>query len=85
MRNSVPLIQLLLFAFIWTGFYAGSYLLLDTLGLWPRLPGVLTHVLDLLTGAVLLLALVGNLILSTGRLPEPPGRDLDSSVTPPLR
>jgi hypothetical protein len=83
MQSSSSSVRLLLVPFLWVGFYAGSYLLLDALGLWSRLPGGLAHGLNLVTGSVLVLALAGHLILATGRIPEPPARDLDASVTPP--
>jgi hypothetical protein len=67
------LARLALLAFIWVGLYGGTYILFDTLGIWARLPESFTRVLDLLTGALLLTALIAHLLLSTGRLPESQG------------
>jgi hypothetical protein len=67
--KSPLLSRLLLFGFIWIGLFAGAYLLLDSLGVWSSLPVPLTHGLDMATGAILLLALVGHLLLATGSLP----------------
>jgi hypothetical protein len=69
----IPLLaRLTLFALIWVGLYGGTYILFDSLGLWARLPESFTHALDLLTAAILLLALAAHLLVSTGRLPERP-------------
>jgi len=67
------LARLVLLAFIWVGLYGGTYILFDALGMWVRLPESFKHVLDLLTGAILLTALIAHLLLSTGRLPESEG------------
>ena len=64
----------LLFGFLWIFLFGFSYLLLDSLGLWGRLPGGLTRGLDLLTGLVLAGELVGHLVLVSGRLPEDSGK-----------
>ena len=64
------LARLILCTFIWVGLYGGTYILLDALGLWSRLPDALTHGLNLLTAALLLIALAAHLVVMTGRLPE---------------
>jgi len=66
------LARLTLCAFVWVGLYGGSYILFDSLGLWARLPESFTHALDILTAAILLIALAAHLLVSTGRLPEHP-------------
>ena len=67
------LARLAVLAFIWVGLYGGTYILFDALGMWARLPESFKHVLDLLTGAVLLTALIAHLPLSSGRLPDSEG------------
>lgn len=69
MRTPI-LARLILLVFVWIGLYGGTYILLDSLGLWSRLPRAFTHALDLLTAAILLFALGAHLILSAGRLPQ---------------
>lgn len=64
------LARLALAAFMWVGLYGTTYILFDTFGIWARLPASFTRVLDLLTGAILLTALIAHLLLSTGRLPD---------------
>ena len=59
----------LLFGFVWIFLFGFSYLLLDSLGLWGRLPGALTRALDLLVGLILAGELLGHLVLASGRLP----------------
>jgi hypothetical protein len=66
------LARLTLFGFVWVGLYGGSYILFDTLGLWARLPESFTHALDMMTAAILLIALSAHLLVWTGRLPERP-------------
>lgn len=67
--RSPLLSRLLLFGFVWIGLFAGTHLLLDSLGVWSTLPVPLTHGVDVATGVVLLLALVSHLLLATGSLP----------------
>jgi len=67
--KSLSLSRLLLFGFIGIGLIAGTYLLLDSLGIWSSLPVGLTHGIDIATGVILLLALAGHLLLATGSLP----------------
>jgi hypothetical protein len=63
------LARLILGGFISIFALAATYLLLDTFGIWPRLPAGLTHGVAILTGSILLLALLGHLVLATGALP----------------
>ena len=63
------LARLILWSFIAVFAFATAYLLLDTFGIWPRLPARLTQGLEILAGLVLLLALVSHLILATGSIP----------------
>ena len=68
MRPSL-LARLIVAGFIAIFIFAATYLLLDAFGIWPRLPARLTHGAEVLTGLILLLALVGHLVLATGGLP----------------
>ncbi|HWX24610.1 MAG TPA: hypothetical protein VN083_06180 [Vicinamibacteria bacterium] len=72
MRNAPLLGRLLFVAVCWVGFMAVSYVILDGLGVWQALPQGLTHAADVLTGLVLVFALVGHLLLATGRIPPAP-------------
>jgi hypothetical protein len=63
-----PLARLILFGFVGIFIVAASYLLLDTLGVWSRLPAGLTHGVEVVTGLILLFALLGHLALATGAL-----------------
>jgi hypothetical protein len=65
-----PLARLILFGFVGILTVAASYLLLDTLGVWSRLPAVLTHGIEVLTGLILLFVLLGHLALATGVFPS---------------
>jgi hypothetical protein len=64
------LARLLLLAFILVFISATGYLLLDAVGVWVRLPTVLTRGVEVMTGLVLLFALVGHLALATGAIPR---------------
>jgi hypothetical protein len=63
------LARLIVAGFIAIFVFAAAYLLLDAFGIWPRLPARLTHAAEVLTGLILLLALLGHLVLATGDLP----------------
>jgi hypothetical protein len=67
--NVPPLARLILWGFVAIFVFAAAYLLLDALGIWPRLPATLARGVEILTGLVLLGALVGHLVLSTGAMP----------------
>jgi hypothetical protein len=71
-RASPLLSRLILAGFIWVFLFAAVYLLLESVGLWSRLPGPLTRGIDLATGLVLLGALVAHLLLAMGALPPSP-------------
>jgi hypothetical protein len=68
MKKTPLLVRLLLLAFLWFGFFAASYLLLDSLGIWVKLPAGLTNGLAVFTGLVLVFALAGHLVAATGRV-----------------
>jgi hypothetical protein len=71
--KTAPILGRLLFAAMcWVGFMAVSYVVLDGLGVWQALPQGLTHAANVLTGLVLVFALVGHLLLATGRIPPAP-------------
>jgi len=66
-----PLIARALFAAFWLLFaVAGSYLLLDSLGIWEKLPSGLTRAVGVLSGLILGATLLGHLALASGRLPS---------------
>jgi len=65
-----PLARLLLIAFVCIFISAAGYLLLDALGIWPRLPTALAQAIGTVTGLILLFALLGHLVLATGALPR---------------
>jgi hypothetical protein len=66
----VPLLaRLLLCAFLAIFALAASYVLLDSLGLWQRIPASASRGVEVLTGLILLAALAGHLVLATGKLP----------------
>jgi hypothetical protein len=70
------LARLLLLGFLFLFAFAATYLLLDSTGVWTRLPAALTHGLGILSGLILLGELFGHLALATGRLPaDTVGRD----------
>lgn len=68
MRPS-PLARLIVSGFVAIFLFAAAYLLLDAFGIWTRLPAGLTHGAEVLTGLILLFALLGHLALATGGLP----------------
>ena len=68
MRPSL-LARLIVAGFIAIFIFAAAYLLLDAFDVWPRLPARLTHAAEVLTGLILVLALLGHLVLATGELP----------------
>jgi hypothetical protein len=49
--------------------FAGAYLLLDSLGVWPRIPASVSKGMEVLTGLILVGTLAGHLALATGKLP----------------
>jgi hypothetical protein len=49
--------------------FAGAYLLLDSLGVWPRIPASVSKGMEILTGLILVGTLAGHLALATGKLP----------------
>jgi hypothetical protein len=63
------LARTILSGFLFLFAFAASYLLLDSLGVWAKLPLSLTHGVEVLSGLILLGTLVGHLALATGRLP----------------
>lgn len=63
------LARAILSAFLFLFAFAAAYLLLDSLGIWERLPAGLTHGVAVLSGLILLGALVGHLALASGPLP----------------
>lgn len=68
MRTSL-LARLIVAGFIAIFVFAAAYLLLDAFNIWPRIPAPLTHGAEVLTGLILVLALLGHLALATGPLP----------------
>jgi hypothetical protein len=64
-----PLARMIVAGFVAIFLFAAAYLLLDAFGVLPRLPARLTHGAEVLTGVILLLALLSHLVLATGRLP----------------
>jgi hypothetical protein len=70
-RGGVPALGRWIFgAFLWVFGLAATYILLDSLNLWDRLPAGLTRGVDVATGLVLVGALLLHLVLTTGKLPE---------------
>ena len=66
----VPLLaRLILWAFLAIFASAAGYVLLDSLGLWQRIPAAASRGVEVLTGLILLAALAGHLVLATGKLP----------------
>jgi hypothetical protein len=65
--------RLVVFGFVGVFLFAAAYLLLDSFGVWPRLPAALTKGVDIATGLVLLAALGAHLLLAAGKLPAPDG------------
>ena len=63
------LARLILWGFLAIFAFAGAYLLLDSLGVWPRIPASVSQGMEVLTGLILVGALAGHLALATGKLP----------------
>ena len=63
------LARAILSGFVFLFAFAATYLVLDSLGLWERLPAGLTHGVEILSGLILLMTLLGHLGLAFGRLP----------------
>jgi len=64
------LARALLVAFLILFAFAGTYLLLDALGVWEKLPAGLTRAAAVLSGLILGATLLGHLVLASGRLPS---------------
>ena len=63
------LARAILYGFLFLFAFVATYLLLDSLGVWAKLPSRLTYGVEVLSGLILLGTLVGHLALATGRLP----------------
>ena len=63
------LARLVLGCFLAIFAFAGAYLLLDSLGVWPRIPASISKGMEVLTGLILVGTLAGHLALATGKLP----------------
>jgi hypothetical protein len=63
------LARLILCGFLAIFAFASAYLLLDSLGVWSRIPASVSHGMEFVTGLILLAALAGHLVLATGKLP----------------
>lgn len=63
------LARAILSGFVFLFAFAATYLVLDSLGLWEKLPLGLAHGAEILSGLVLFATLLGHLGLATGRLP----------------
>ncbi len=63
------LARAILSGFVFLFAFAATYLLLDSLGVWAKLPPGLTHGVETLSGLILLGTLLGHLLLAGGRLP----------------
>lgn len=63
------LARLVLGGFLAIFAFAGAYLLLDSLGVWPRIPASVSKGMEVLTGLILVGTLAGHLALATGKLP----------------
>ena len=63
------LARAILAGFLFLFAFAATYLLLDSLGVWERLPGGLTRGVEILSGLILVGTLLGHLALASGRLP----------------
>jgi hypothetical protein len=64
------LARAILWGFLFLFAFAATYLLLDSLGVWQKLPSGLTHGVEVLSGLILFGTLVGHLVLASGRLPS---------------
>ena len=65
-----PLARAILSGFLYLFAFAATYLVLDSLGVWRKLPSGLTRGAEILSGLILLGTLVGHLALASGRLPS---------------
>ncbi len=63
------LARAILFGFLFLFAFAATYVLLDSLGIWGKLPLAVTRGVEVLSGLILLGTLVGHLALAGGRLP----------------
>jgi hypothetical protein len=63
------LARLVLGGFLAIFAFAGAYLLLDSTGVWPRIPASVSKGMEVLTGLILVGTLAGHLALATGKLP----------------
>jgi hypothetical protein len=63
------LARAILSGFVLLFVFAAAYLLLDSLGIWEKLPPGLTRGVETLSGLILLGTLLGHLLLAGGRLP----------------
>lgn len=64
------LARAILSGFVFLFGFAAIYLLLDSVGVWEKLPPGLTHGVEVLSGLILLGTLVAHLALAGGRLPS---------------
>ena len=64
------LARAILSAFLFLFAFAAAYLLLDSLGIWEKLPRGVTRGVEVLSGLILFGTLVGHLALASGRLPS---------------
>jgi hypothetical protein len=63
------LARAILSGFLFLFAFAATYLVLDSIGVWERLPSGLTRGVEIVSGLILLATLLGHLFLSSGRLP----------------
>ena len=63
------LARAILSGFLFLFAFAATYVVLDSLGIWERLPPGLTRGVEILSGLILLGTLLGHLGLASGRLP----------------
>ena len=63
------LARAILFGFLFLFAFAATYVLLDSLGIWGKLPLAVARGVEVLSGLILLGTLVGHLVLAGGRLP----------------
>ena len=63
------LARAILFGFLFLFAFAATYVLLDSLGIWGKLPLAVTRGVEVLSGLILLGTLLGHLVLAGGRLP----------------
>lgn len=63
------LARAILFGFLFLFAFAATYVLLDSLGIWGKLPLAVTRGVEVLSGLILLGTLLGHLLLAGGRLP----------------